>query len=49
MGELPEQTLDQIEEGSRKLASLGSLLISIAGGEPMLRLDLPDIVRAIGR
>lgn len=49
MGELPEQSLDQIHEGSRKLASLGTLLISIAGGEPMLRPDLPDIVRAIGR
>jgi hypothetical protein len=31
MGELPEQTVEQFEEGSRKLASYGSLLVSLAG------------------
>ncbi len=49
MGELPEQTLEQITEGAQKLANLGTLMISIAGGEPMLRPDFPDLVRAIGR
>lgn len=49
MGELPEQSLEQITEGAEKLASLGTLMISIAGGEPFLRPDMPDIVRAIGR
>lgn len=49
MGELPEQTVDQFEAGARKLSSLGTLLISLAGGEPFLRDDLPEIVRAIGR
>jgi len=36
-------------EGARKLAGLGTLLISLAGGEPLLRTDLADIVRAVGR
>lgn len=49
MGELPEQTVEQIQEGARKLASLGTLMVSIAGGEPLLRDDMPDVVRAIGR
>ncbi|MFW6133879.1 MAG: radical SAM/SPASM domain-containing protein, partial [Planctomycetota bacterium] len=35
--------------GARKLASFGTLLVSLAGGEPLLRTDLPDIVRAVGR
>jgi MoaA/NifB/PqqE/SkfB family radical SAM enzyme len=47
MGRMPEQTVEQFAVGSRKLAKLGSLLISIAGGEPTLRADLPDIVRAV--
>ncbi|MFO0974314.1 MAG: radical SAM protein [Phycisphaerae bacterium] len=49
MGELPEQTIEQIQIGSQKLANLGSLMVSIAGGEPLLRPDMPDVVRAIGR
>ncbi len=49
MGDLPEQTIEQIEEGSRKLASLGSMMISIAGGEPLLRPEFPDVVRAIAK
>ena len=36
-------------EGARKLAQLGTLLISLAGGEPLLRTDIPEIVSAIGR
>jgi len=49
MGELPEQTVEQFERGARKLASLGTIMVSIAGGEPLLRDDVPQIVRAIGR
>lgn len=49
MGQQPEQTVCQFEIGSTKLASYGSMLISLAGGEPLLRPDLPDIVRAVSR
>ena len=49
MGDAPEQTIEQFEEGSRKLASLGTQMVSIAGGEPLIRPDLPQIVRAVGR
>ena len=49
MGELPEQTLEQFEEGSQKLAQLGSMFISLAGGEPLIREDIVDIVRATAR
>lgn len=49
MGLRPEPTVGDIAEGSRKLASFGTLLVSLAGGEPMLRTDLPEIVRAVGR
>ena len=34
-------------EGSRKLARLGTLLVSLAGGEPLLRTDVPEIVAAV--
>ena len=47
--QLPEQSLEDIAEGSRQLARLGSLFISLAGGEPTLREDLPEIVRALAR
>ena len=47
MGELPEQTIEEFESGARKLASLGTLMISLAGGEPFLRDDIPDIIRAL--
>ncbi|NIA06846.1 MAG: radical SAM protein [Actinobacteria bacterium] len=48
-GKLPEQSVAEIAEGSRQLARLGSLFISMAGGEPMLREDLPEIVREVAR
>ncbi|MCZ6698207.1 MAG: radical SAM protein [Planctomycetota bacterium] len=47
MGELPEQTVEEFAHGSKKLASFGTLMISIAGGEPFLRDDVPEIIRAI--
>jgi MoaA/NifB/PqqE/SkfB family radical SAM enzyme len=36
-------------DGSQKLAGMGTLLISLAGGEPLLRSDIPEIVAAVGR
>ena len=49
LGAADEPTVAQYVDGSRKLASFGTLLISLAGGEPLLRTDLPDIVEAVGR
>jgi len=49
MASRPEQTLDQFAFGARQLARWGTLLISLAGGEPLLRPDLLDIVAAVGR
>lgn len=43
----PEQTVAQFRAGSRKLARLGSLLINIAGGEPLLRADIVDVVQVL--
>jgi MoaA/NifB/PqqE/SkfB family radical SAM enzyme len=39
-----EATLEGIKEGSRNLAKKGSCLVTLGGGEPFLRRDLPDIV-----
>lgn len=36
-------------QGARKLASMGSLLVSLAGGEPLLRTDIAEIVAEVGR
>ncbi len=47
MGALPEQTVEDFRTGSRRLAKLGSLLISLAGGEPLLRGDIVELVRAV--
>ncbi len=49
MGLQPEPTLHDYAVGARKLADYGTLLVSLAGGEPLLRTDLPDIVRTIGQ
>ncbi len=35
--------------GARNLARMGSLLVNLAGGEPLLRSDLPEIVAAVAR
>jgi len=44
-----EPSLEDFRLGSRKLSQLGSLFISLAGGEPMIRTDILDIVEIIGR
>ena len=49
MGIQAEPSVADFAEGSRKLASMGTLLISLAGGEPLIRDDLPEIVAAVGR
>jgi len=49
MGRHPEQSLAEFAVGSQKLAQVGSMLISLAGGEPLLRDDLPQIVAEVAR
>ena len=44
-----ETTLDQFTHGSRNLAEVGSLMVNLAGGEPMLREDIVDVVREVSR
>lgn len=44
-----ELTLNDVEVISAKLAEAGSMVISIEGGEPLLRPDIVDIVRAFSR
>jgi MoaA/NifB/PqqE/SkfB family radical SAM enzyme len=46
---MTEPTVEQYASGAAKLAQLGTLLVSLAGGEPMLRTDLTDIIRVIGK
>jgi MoaA/NifB/PqqE/SkfB family radical SAM enzyme len=49
MARQPEQSVEDFETGSRKLARWGTMLISLAGGEPLLRKDLVDVVAAVGQ
>jgi len=49
LGQKPEPAVADYAVGAQKLASLGTLLVSLAGGEPLLRTDLPAIVEAVGR
>ena len=49
MGRQPEPAAADYALGARKLASYGTLLVSLAGGEPLLRDDLPEIVAQVGR
>jgi len=42
-----ELHLDAIDRIARKLAHFGTFLISIAGGEPLLRRDIVEVTRAI--
>ncbi len=49
MGQAPEQTLEQFDIGSKKLAKLGTVFVSLAGGEPLLRPDVVEIARLVSR
>ena len=44
-----ELSLDEIEKGCRTLAGITSLMISIGGGEPFMRKDLPQIIEVMAR
>ena len=44
-----EMTVPEFEGISAKLAEAGSMVVSIEGGEPLLRPDIVDIVRAFAR
>lgn len=47
MGDQPELGVDGFREGARKLAELGAVLVSLAGGEPLMRPDIVDITAAV--
>ena len=49
LGAKPEPSPGQYAVAASKLAGLGTLLVSLAGGEPLLRNDMPEVVEAIGR
>jgi len=49
LGLLPEPSVGEYARAAKKLAGLGTLMISLAGGEPLLRHDIPELVAAIGR
>ncbi len=42
-----ELTLDEVRVIGRKLNELGSLIVSLAGGEPLIREDLFEIIRIL--
>jgi len=44
-----ELSVRQVERGAANLARCGSLLVNLAGGEPLLRADLARIVAAVAR
>lgn len=44
-----ENSLHDFAVGARKLSRLGSLIISLAGGEPLLRRDLHQIVEVLAQ
>lgn len=46
-GDQPESSVEDFRAGSLKLSELGALLISLAGGEPLVRPDIVDIVDAV--
>jgi len=49
LGDQPELSAEEFRLGARKLARLGALLISLAGGEPLIRPDIVDIVDAVAQ
>jgi MoaA/NifB/PqqE/SkfB family radical SAM enzyme len=42
-----ELSVSEFALGSRKLARMGPMFISLAGGEPLIRRDLPEIISAV--
>ena len=44
-----ENSLEDFRIGAEKLSELGSLIVSLAGGEPMLRRDIHHIVDVLAR
>jgi MoaA/NifB/PqqE/SkfB family radical SAM enzyme len=44
-----ELTLEQVRLIGSKLNQLGSLIVSLAGGEPLIRQDLYDIIRILNQ
>ncbi|MBM4063289.1 MAG: radical SAM protein [Planctomycetes bacterium] len=42
-----ELTLDDVRTIARKLNRLGTIIVSLAGGEPLLRTDLVDVIRIL--
>lgn len=44
-----ELSLEDIRLIGRKLGCLGTLIISLAGGEPLMRPDLPDIIAVLNQ
>jgi MoaA/NifB/PqqE/SkfB family radical SAM enzyme len=44
-----ELTVEEFARGARKLARWGATLISLGGGEPLLRPDIVEIVRELAR
>ena len=44
-----ETCLEEFEAGAKKLEKIGALMISLAGGEPLLRPDLPEIISILSR
>lgn len=48
MGDQPETTPEQFRAGAEKLAGFGAIMVSLAGGEPLIRHDMLEIVEAVG-
>ena len=44
-----DQTLEEIERSAERLSRIGTMVVSMTGGEPLVRKDLPAIIRAVGR
>jgi MoaA/NifB/PqqE/SkfB family radical SAM enzyme len=44
-----ELTTEQFETAGANLAQIGTMIVNIAGGEPFVRPDLPDIVSILAR
>ncbi len=48
-GQMTEQTVEQFAWGARQMARAGSIFISLAGGEPLVRDDIVQIAREVSR